>query len=140
MEAHELVAVGDAALVSAAREGSVTRRFGLDNLAVLLELREDLRAVVDLEDAGYGGGGFGFGPTRFEDYLDDVVTRVGSGQVRNRVLEGLVGFQEVGFLEDLAARGAGEYVVAEREEEVGVGGDVRFGTRPGWFSVRVGLC
>jgi len=56
------------------------------------------------------------------------------------VLEGLVGFQEVGFLEDLTARGAGEDVVAEREKEVGVGGDVGFGTRPGWFSVRVGLC
>lgn len=79
MEAHELVAVGDAALVAAAREGAVTCRFGLHDLAVLLELREDLWAVVDLEDAGYGGGGFGFRPTRFEDDLDDVVTRVGSG-------------------------------------------------------------
>lgn len=79
MEAHELVAVGDAALVAAAREGAVTRRLGLDGLAVLLELGEDLGAVVDLEDAGHVGEGFGFGPTRFEDDLDDVVTRVGSG-------------------------------------------------------------
>lgn len=39
------------------------------------------------------------------------------------------------FLEDFAARGAGEDIVAEREEEVGVGGDVGFGL----FPIRVGL-
>lgn len=79
MESHEFVAVGDHALVATARKGAVTRRLGLDVLAVLFEFREDLGAVVDLEDSGYVGEGFGFRPTRFEDDLDDVVTRVGSG-------------------------------------------------------------
>lgn len=79
MEAHELVSVGDAALVAAARMGAVTRRLGLHGLAVLFEFGEDLGAVVDLENAGYGWEWLGFGPTRFEDDLDDVVTRVGSG-------------------------------------------------------------
>lgn len=79
MEAHEFVAVSDDALVTAAREGAVTRSLGFHGLTVVLEFREDLGAVVDLEDSGYVGEGFGFGPTRFEDDLDDVVTRVGSG-------------------------------------------------------------
>lgn len=41
----------------------------------------------------------------------------------------------MGFLEDFAACGAGEDIVAEREEEVGVGGDIGFGL----FFIWVGL-
>lgn len=65
-----------------------------------------------------------FGPTRFEYDLDYVVTRVGSGKFRNGVVCGLVAFEEVWFLENLAADGARVDVVAEGEEEVVVvGGD-----------------
>lgn len=45
----------------------------------------------------------------------------------------------MGLLENLAARSAGEDVVAEREEEVGVGRDAGFGARNGLIPIRVGL-
>lgn len=147
MEPHELVAVGDAAFIAPPRCATVTRRrLGFHGLAILLESGEDLGAVVDLQDAEHPRGDTGLGPARFEYDLDDVVTRVGSHELRHGVGGGLVLLKEVGLLEDLAARGAGEDVVAEREEEaVVIGGDVGFGARPGlppaWriLEQRVGL-
>lgn len=105
----------------------MTRRLDLHRLAVLLEFGEDFGAVVDLQDPVNLRGVPGLGPTRLEYDLDDVVTRIGSCEIRNGVFCGLVLIEEVGFLEDLAARGAGENVVAEWEEEVAIGGDVGFG-------------
>ena len=132
MEPHELVAVGEAPLVAAAR--AVSRGPRLDGFAVVLEPGEDLLAVVDLEDPDYPGELSGLGPTRLEYDLDYVVTRVGYGQLRYRVLGGLVLLKEERLLEYLAARRAGEDVVSEREEEAAVvRGDFGFrsGTRPG---------
>lgn len=132
MEPHELVAVGDAPLVAAAR-GDVTRSLGLHCLAVLLEPGEDLGAVVDLQDSEDPWELTGLGPTRLEYDLYDVVSRVGSHELRHGVACGLMLLEEVGLLEDLAARGAGEDVVAEWEEVVVVvGGDVGFGFLPAW--------
>jgi hypothetical protein len=65
-----------------------------------------------------------FGPTRFEYDLDYVVTRVGSEEFRYGVVCGLVIFEEIWFLENLAACGAWEDVVAEGKEEVVIGGDI----------------
>lgn len=125
VEPHELVSVGDATLVAAAR--AMTRSLGLHCLAVLLEFGEDFGAVVDLQDAVNLRGVPGLGPTGLEYDLDDVVTRVGPCEIRYRVLGGLVLIEEVGFLKDLAACGAGEDIVAEWEEEVVISGDAGFG-------------
>lgn len=60
------------------------------------------------------------GPTRFEYDPDYVLAGVAVDQLRHGVLDGLVLLQVLRLLEDLAAGGAGEDVVPEREEEAAV--------------------
>jgi len=79
---------------------------------------------MDLQDSVYVWEGVCFGPTRFEDDLHYVMTRVGSDKLRYSMVCGLVILEEVRFLENLAARGAWEDIIAEREEEVVIGGDI----------------
>lgn len=66
------------------------------------------------------------GPTRSEDDVDDVLARVPVNELRNRVLHGLMLFEEAGVLEDFAANWARVDVVPEREEGL-VGGDIGLG-------------
>lgn len=81
MKPHKLIAIGEAPLVTAARGHYAAVKCGplLDSLAILLEPRENLLAVMDLKDPGYGRELSDLGPTRLEYDLDYVVTGVGSG-------------------------------------------------------------
>lgn len=122
MKTHEFISVSDAAFVTTARD--TTRCLNLHRFTIFFEFREDFLAVMDLQDSVYVWEGVCFGPTRFEDDLHYVVTRVGSDKLRYSVVCGLVIFEKVRFLENLAARSAWEDVVTEREEEIVIGGDV----------------
>lgn len=48
------------------------------------------------------------------------------------MLDGLVKFEQIWFVEDFAAVGARVDVIAEREKEL-VRGDIGFGEGPGWW-------
>lgn len=72
------------------------------------------------------------GPARSEDDIDDILTRFPIEELRNRVLYGLMLFEEVGVLEDFAANWARVDVVPEREEGL-VGRDIGFGN---WSDTR----
>lgn len=61
---------------------------------------------------------FLFGPTRFKDDPNDVLSRVAVSELRDGVLGRLVLLKEVWPREDFAACRAGEYVVSEREKRV----------------------
>lgn len=56
------------------------------------------------------------GPTRFEYDPNDVLTRIAIEELRNGVLDSLVLFEKVGFLENLTASGAWVDIVSEGEE------------------------
>lgn len=66
------------------------------------------------------------GPTRSEDDVDDILTRIPLNELRNRVLYRLMLFEEAGVLEDFTANWARVDVVPEREEGL-VGRDIGFG-------------
>lgn len=123
MKTHEFIPVSNTALVTTARD--TTRCFNLHRFAIFFEFREDFLAVMDLHDSVYVWEGVCFWPTRFEDDLHYVMTRVGSDKLRNCMVCGLVILEEVRFLKNLATRSTWEDVIAEREEEVVViGGNI----------------
>lgn len=80
--------------------------------------------VMDFEDSVNVRVFVSVCPGGFEDDLDYVVAGVGLRELRDGVVERLVMFKILWLLEYFTARCAGEYVVAEREEEVAVGGDI----------------
>lgn len=112
VEPQELVTVGNAPLVSSLN-GAVSSRFGLHELSVLLKPREYLGAIVDLQNPMDFRVPRLVGPTRFEYYLNDILTRIAIDELGYRVLDRLVLLEEMGFLENLAAGSAGEDIVAE---------------------------
>lgn len=58
------------------------------------------------------------GPTRFKYDLDYILTRIPVDELRNGVFDGLVLFEKLGFVENLAATRAREDVVSEWQERV----------------------
>lgn len=58
------------------------------------------------------------GPTRFKYDLDYILTRIPVDELRNGVFDGLVLFENLGFVENLAASGAREDVISEWQERV----------------------
>lgn len=80
---------------------------------------------MDLQNPVNGRSLLRVSPASFEYDPDYVLAGVAVDQLRHGVLDGLVLLQVLRLLEDLAAGGAGEDVVPEREEEAAVvhGGD-----------------
>lgn len=111
VESQQLVAVRYAPLV-APPQAAVPGGLGLDDLPVLFEPGEDFRADVDLQDSEDLRGLFSVGPTCFEDDVDDVLAGISIQELGDGVFDGLVLFQEVGFLENLTAGCAWEDVVS----------------------------
>jgi hypothetical protein len=124
VEPQELITIGYTPLVSPPN-GAVSRSFSFHQLSVLLEPREYLRAVMDLQNPMNFRGLLVVGPTGFEYDTDDVLARIAIDKLRESVNDCLVLFQELGFREDFAAGCAGEDIVSERKERV-IGGDIGF--------------
>lgn len=116
---EKLVAVGDTPFVSPSYS-TVSRRPRFHDLTVFFEPGKYLGTVVDLHDPVDHRVLPGTGPTRMEYDPNYVFPGILVEELRHRVFEGLVLFQQTGLLKNLAAVGAGVDVVAEREE-VGFG-------------------
>lgn len=119
MKPEKFVAVGDTPFVPPSYS-TVSRRRRFHDLTVFFEPGKYFGTVVNLHDPVNHRVFPGTWPTRLEDDPNDVFPRVIVEQLCYGVFEGLVLFQQTGFLENLAAVRAGVYVVTEREE-VGFG-------------------